>query len=72
MKKETRKLLRQVGLASTVGFSVAFAVVIGGALGYWLSGLFGMPFLLPLFFLMGVIAAYRNYTRIMRRIQKDD
>lgn len=72
MKKETGKFIRQVGLASTVGFSVAFSVVIGAALGYWLSGLLGMPFLLPLFFVMGVVAAYRNYVRLMRKMQKDE
>ncbi len=72
MEKETRKYLRQVGLASTVGFSVAFSIVIGAALGYWLSCVFGMWFLMPLFFVMGLVAAYRNYTRFMRKMRKED
>lgn len=72
MKPDTQKFIRQAALASTVGLSVAFSVVIGAALGYWLSGLFGLPFLLPLFFVMGLVAAYRNYTRFMRKLQRDE
>jgi len=43
MKPDTQKFMRQAALASTVGLSVAFSVVIGAALGYWLSNLFGLP-----------------------------
>jgi ATP synthase protein I len=73
MKEDTKKLIRQAGWASTLGFSVAFAIFIGIALGYWLDSRFGTsPWLTLLFLIMGVIAGFRNYYRFMKKQQKDD
>lgn len=72
MKEETKKLFRQVGYASTIGLTVAFSIVIGAGLGFWLSGVFGLPILFPVFLVLGGVAAYRNYGRLMKKIRKDE
>ncbi len=73
MKEETKKYLKQVGLASTLGFSVAFAIFIGVAIGYWLDSTLGtFPWLTLVFLVMGIIAGFRNYMRFMRKQQRED
>jgi len=72
MKEDTKKLIRQAGLASTLGLSVALAIFIGFGLGYWLDSRFGTsPWLTLLFLVMGVIAGFRNYYRFMKKQEKD-
>jgi ATP synthase protein I len=72
MKDETKKQIRLVGLASTVGMSVVFAIFIGLAIGYWLDTMFGtLPYLTLLFLVMGVIAGFNNYYRFMKKQEKD-
>jgi ATP synthase protein I len=72
MKNETKKQIRLVGLASTIGMSVVFSIFIGLAIGYWLDSKFGTSPLFSLVFLvMGVIAGFRNYYRFMKRQEKD-
>ncbi|SMC24490.1 Putative F0F1-ATPase subunit Ca2+/Mg2+ transporter [Desulfacinum hydrothermale DSM 13146] len=73
MKDETKKLLKQVGLASTLGLSVAFAIFIGAGLGFWLDSTLGtFPWLTLVFLIMGVVAGFRNYYRFMRKQQRED
>jgi ATP synthase protein I len=73
MKEDTKKLLRQAGLASTLGFSVAFAIFIGFGFGYWLDSRFGTQYWFTLLFLvMGVIAGFRNYYRFMKKQKEND
>ena len=72
MKEDTKKTLRLAGLASTLGFSVVFAILIGLAIGYWLDSKFGTsPWLTLVFLVMGVIAAYSNYHRFMKKQEKE-
>jgi ATP synthase protein I len=72
MKDETRKQIRLVGLASTIGMSVVFAIFIGLAIGYWLDSKFGtLPLFSLVFLVMGVIAGFRNYYRFMKKQEKD-
>lgn len=72
MKNETKKQIRLVGLASTVGMSVVFSIFIGLAIGYWLDSKFGtLPLFSLVFLVMGVIAGFRNYYRFMKRQEKD-
>lgn len=73
MKDDTRKYLRELGMASSIGFQVVFAVFIGLFLGVWLDKLFGTGHKLALVFLvMGVIAGFLNYYRYARRQQEED
>jgi ATP synthase protein I len=71
MKEDTKKQIRLAGLASTIGLTVVFSIVIGLAIGYWLDSVFGTRFLTPLFFIMGVIAGFRNYYRFMKKQEKE-
>lgn len=72
MKNETKKQIRLVGLASTIGMSVVFSIFIGLAIGYWLDSKFGtLPLFSLVFLVMGVIAGFRNYYRFMKRQEKD-
>ncbi|MCX5874527.1 MAG: AtpZ/AtpI family protein [Deltaproteobacteria bacterium] len=50
-----------VGDGLQLGASIAFAILIGAALGYWLDGKFGtFPYLSIIFFFFGIAAAGRN------------
>jgi ATP synthase protein I len=72
MKEDTKKQIRLVGLASTVGMSVVFSILIGFLIGYWLDSTFGTsPYLTWLFLVMGVIAGFNNYYRFMKKQEKD-
>ncbi len=73
MKEDTRKYLRQLAMASTIGFQVVFAVFIGLGIGVWLDTLFGTrPKLSLVFLVMGVIAGFLNYYRYARSQQEED
>jgi ATP synthase protein I len=73
MKEDTRKYLRQLAMASTIGFQVVFAVFIGLGIGVWLDTLFGTrPKLSLVFLVMGVAAGFLNYYRFARKQQEED
>lgn len=73
MKDETRKYIRQLAMASSIGFQVAFAIFIGLAIGVWLDSRLGtFPWLALVFLVMGVVAGFMNYYRFVRRQQQDE
>jgi ATP synthase protein I len=73
MKEEDRKYMRQLVMASTIGFQVAFAIFIGLAVGVWLDSRLGtFPWLSLVFMVLGVVAGFLNYYRFAVRQQKDD
>lgn len=73
MKEEDRKYYRQLAMASTIGFQVAFAVFIGLAFGVWLDKRFDtFPWLSLLFMVFGVAAGFLNYYRFAIQQQKED
>ncbi len=72
MKKDTKKALKLVGLASSIGFTVAFSIFIGVAIGVWLDRKFETgPWLTLLFTVFGIIAGFRNYFRYMKKQERD-
>lgn len=72
MKEETKKYLRQLAMASTLGFQVALAIFIGLAIGVWLDSWLGtFPWLALVFMVFGVVAGFLNYYRFARDCQKD-
>ncbi len=72
MKKETKKALKLLGLASSIGFTVAFSIFIGVAIGVWLDREFDTwPWLTILFTIFGIIAGFRNYFRYMKKQERD-
>jgi len=72
MKEETRKSLKLIGLASSIGFTVALSIFIGLAIGLWLDSQFGTsPWLTLLFVVLGIVAGFRNYFRYMKKQEKE-
>lgn len=63
--------IKILALASSMGFSVALAIVIGLAIGYYLDGYFGTrPWLTLIFLILGIVAGFRNIIILLRRVQK--
>ena len=61
MEEKDRKLLRMLGVLSTVGLTMVFATVIGLFFGHWLDTKLGTtPWMTAVFLLLGIIAGFRN------------
>jgi ATP synthase protein I len=64
VKEDTKKFLKELFQggyrASAIGMSLVFAIIIGGALGYWLWGVFDNVIFFYIGLLMGIIAGFRN------------
>lgn len=72
MKEDTKKLMRLLAVASSVGLSIVIATFIGLALGLWLDSKFGTkPVLTIVFLVLGIIAGFRNYYLVMRKKMDD-
>ncbi len=71
MKKDTKKLLRELWYYSSLSFSIALAIVIGLFIGLWLDARYDTSPVLTLVFLgLGVIAGFRNIYLAMKKSQK--
>jgi ATP synthase protein I len=71
MKKETKKLFRELWYYSSLSFSIALAIVIGLALGYWLDTRYDTsPWLTLVFLGLGIIAGFRNIYLAMKKSQR--
>jgi ATP synthase protein I len=72
MKEDTKKALKLVGLASTLGLTIVIATFIGLALGLWLDKVFDTsPWLTVIFLILGIIAGFRNFYRFMTKSAKE-
>ncbi len=72
MEEKDRKLLRMVGVLSTVGITMVFATVIGLFFGHWLDTKFGTsPWLTAVFLLLGIFAGFRNLFIYAKKSQKE-
>jgi ATP synthase protein I len=72
MKEDTKKALKLVGLASTLGLTIVIATFIGLALGLWLDTVFDTsPWLTVIFLILGIIAGFRNFYRFMIKRAKE-
>jgi ATP synthase protein I len=72
MKEDTRKALKLVGLASTLGLTIVIATFIGLALGLWLDKVFTTsPWLTVIFLILGIIAGFSNFYRFMSKRAKE-
>lgn len=73
MKEDTKKYIRQLATASSLGMQVAFAIFIGLFIGVWLDSRLGtFPWLALIFLVMGVAAGFLNYYRFVKRQQEED
>ena len=71
MEEKDRKLIRMLGVLSTVGLTMVFATVIGLFVGLKLDKWFGTsPWLTALFLLLGIVAGFRNLFVYARKSQK--
>lgn len=61
MEEKDRKLIRLIGVLSTLGFTMVFATVVGLYIGLKLDEWLGTsPWLAAFFLLIGIIAGFRN------------
>lgn len=68
MKEDTRRLLRLVALASTIGLTLVLSTVIGLAIGIWLDKVFNTgPWLTLVFLVLGIAAGFRNFYQFMSK-----
>lgn len=73
MDKGTKKSIKILAIASTMGLAMVLATVIGLAIGYYLDSVFDTSPWLTLFFLiLGIIAGFRNLYIIQKRVQRMD
>ncbi len=77
MEENDRKLMRMLGVLSTVGLTMVLATVIGFFIGHKLDEWFGTsPWLTMVFLFLGIIAGFRNLFLYAKRSQepfdKDD
>ncbi len=72
MKKPDPQLLRQLVRYSAIGLEMGFAVAIGGVMGYLLDRWLGtQPWLTLVFFILGVVAAFRSLFRLVKTMEKN-
>ena len=71
MKKETKKLFRELWYYSSLSFSIALAILIGLAIGYWLDNRYNTsPWLTLVFLGLGIIAGFRNIYLAMKKSRR--
>ncbi len=72
-RKKKIKFYRELYDATTIGFSVVFSILIGGALGWWLDRKFASShhWLFFLFLFFGIVAAFRNMFYGIKREGRD-
>lgn len=70
-KKPEKSILRQVFEASTVGIHLVVSMFVGLLIGYGLDKLFNtFPYLSIVFFILGIIAGFREVFRIAKKAEK--
>ena len=72
MEEKDRKLIRMLGVLSTVGLTMVFATVIGLFIGLKLDQWLGTsPWFSGLFLLLGIFAGFRNLFVYVKKSQDD-
>lgn len=70
MDEETKKYLRQLAGASTIGLEVGLSIFIGLGIGVWLDRRFDtFPWLAIVFMVLGVVAGFLNFYRFVKKQQ---
>ncbi|KAF0180592.1 MAG: hypothetical protein FD164_1809 [Nitrospirae bacterium] len=66
-----KPVFRQIFEASTVGIHLVLCIIAGAVAGYFMDRYFGtFPYLSLVFFILGVIAGFREVFRIARKADK--
>jgi ATP synthase protein I len=72
VQEDTRKYIKLLATVSTMGISMALAIVIAIAIGYYLDKWFKTsPVFFLVFMVLGIVAGFRNIYVIMKRTEKD-
>lgn len=59
------------GTAATIGMHMVSSIIVGLAIGYFLDDYFGTkPWLIMIFFLLGVVAGFKMVFQDFKRIQR--
>lgn len=67
-KKEADKFIKKMANASSAGTSLAFSILIGAGMGWWLDKTFHTkPWLFLIFMICGIIAGFRNMMYFVRK-----
>jgi ATP synthase protein I len=74
LKEDTKKFIKELFSggyrASTIGFSLVFAIFIGGFIGYLLDNYFGTGYLFKIIgLIVGIIAGFRNVYILGKKYQ---
>ena len=73
MRQDTKTFLKELFSggyrASSIGFALVFSIAIGGALGYWLAGVFGNMIFFYIGLIVGIIAGFRNVYLMGKKFQ---
>jgi ATP synthase protein I len=73
MDEEKKSLLKTLGMISTMGISMAVAIVIGVVIGNYLDKWLGTaPWFFFIFLFFGIVAGFRNLYVIAGKELKDD
>jgi len=73
MDKDTKKTIRTLSYLSTTGMAMAICIALGALIGYYLDKKFKTdPWLLLVFLLFGIIAAFENLIIMVRKSRRDD
>lgn len=71
MKKETKNTVRELGYFASLGMSMAFAIIIGLGIGYWLDKKFDtQPVWLLIGLAFGIAAGFNNIYRAGQKGKK--
>ncbi len=72
--EKKKKFYRDLYTATTIGFSVAFSVLIGGAIGHFLDKWFPSlhPWLFFIFLFFGIVAGFENMYRGFKKLKNDN
>ena len=71
MKRETRRSIKELAYYSSLGLSVALAIVIGLAIGVYLDKRFDTsPWCTLVFLILGIVAGFRNLALAMKKARK--
>jgi ATP synthase protein I len=76
LREDTKKFLKELFQggyrASAIGMSLVLAIVIGGALGYWLSKVFDNMIFFYIGLILGIIAGFRNVYLLGKKYQDQE
>lgn len=72
VKRETRRMMRELASYASLGLTVALSIFIGLAIGVYLDGKFdSSPWLTLIFLGLGIVAGYRNIGLAIRKTRDD-